>query len=502
MPDHREVERTYDPPPDLPIPDLTVLPGVARVGDPVVIELRATYFDTADLALLRAGVSLRRRIGGLDEGWHLKIPAGDGRDEIQLPLSRAKSLPPAQLRTAVIGWTRGAAMEAVALVETRRTTRLLRDVDGAVLAELADDRVTGTPAGGAAPIEWREWELELVGAGASLLEAADEVLTRLDIEPSKVQRKIARVLGDRVPAQQRPPKLGRDRPSSRTLQRRLAEQVSELLISDSIIRRGAHDGVHRARVACRRLSGALATYGPLLDRTITDPIRDELRWVAHILGEARDLEVVHERLRELVDVEPRSLVVGPVRRRLMRSYGAWARSAAGDVHDALNSERYLELLATLGLLVADPPWSALAEKGAQEVLPALVLRDLKRLRHRVRKLEDVETVGARDVALHEVRKAAKRLRYAAEALVPVWRPDAERLAKAAQKITQILGERHDTTVSRGDLVRLAHEASAAGESAFTYGRLHGSEEERADELEFEFIWVWDGLDHKKLRSWL
>lgn len=498
MPDHHEVERTYDPSPDHPIPDLTVLPGVARVGDPVVIELSATYFDTADLALLRAGVSLRRRIGGLDEGWHLKIPAGDGRDETQLPLSRAKSLPPAQLRTAVIGWTRGAAMEAVALVETRRTTRLLRDVDGAVLAELADDWVTGTPAGGAAPIEWREWELELVGAGASLLEAADEVLARLDIEPSKVQRKIARVLGDRLPAQQRPPKLGRDRPSSRTLQRRLAEQVSELLISDSIIRRGAHDGVHRARVACRRLSGALATYGPLLDRTITDPIRDELRWVAHILGEARDLEVMHDRLSELVDGEPRSLVVGPVRRRLGRSYGAWARSAAGDVHDALNSERYLELLATLDLLVADPPWSALAEKGAQEVLPALVLRDLKRLNCRIRQLPQVED---RDAALHEVRKSAKRLRYAAEALVPVWRKDAERLAKAAQKITQILGERHDTTVSRRKLVRMAAEATAAGESAFTYGRLHASEEERADELEFEFIWVWDGLDHKKLRSW-
>lgn len=502
MPDHREVERTYDPPPDHPIPDLTVLPGVTQMGEPVVVELSATYFDTADLALLRAGVSVRRRTGGPDEGWHLKIPAGDGRDEIQLPLSRAKNLPPALLRTAVIAWTHGAALAPVALIETRRSTYLLRGDDGAVVAELADDRVTGTPAGAAAPVEWREWELELVAAGPELLEAADEVLAVAGIKPSKVQRKIAVVLADRLPVRPRLPKVGRDRPASRTLHVRLTDEVSELLRSDSVIRRNGPDGVHRARVACRRLRGALATYRPLLDREVTDPIRDELRWAAQTLGKARDLEVVHERLRELVDVEPRSLVVGPVRRRLMRSYGDWSRSAAGDVHTTLNSKRYLELLAALDLLVADPPWTALAEKSAQEVLPALVLRDWKRLRHRVRKLKDVETVGDRDVALHEVRKAAKRLRYAAETLVPVWRKDAERLAKAAQTITQILGERHDTTMSRPDLLRLADEATAAGESAFTYGRLHGSEEERADELEFEFIWVWEGLDRKLLRSWL
>jgi hypothetical protein len=46
------------------------------------------YFDTSDLRLLRAGVTLRRRTGGPDEGWHLKLPAGaDSRDEHRLPLT-------------------------------------------------------------------------------------------------------------------------------------------------------------------------------------------------------------------------------------------------------------------------------------------------------------------------------------------------------------------------------------------------------------------------------
>lgn len=505
MPDHREVERTYAPSPDQSIPDLTVLPGVAEVGEAVSIELSATYFDTADLALLRAGVSLRRRTGGSDEGWHLKIPAGDGRDEIQLPLSRAKNMPPAQLRTAVIGWTRGEALESVALIETRRSTRPIHDAAGAVLAELADDRVTGTPAGppGAqVPVEWREWELELVAAGPELLEAADGVLASAGVEPKKVQRKIAVVLADRYPAGRRLPKVGRGRPSSRALHRRLTDEVAELLLSDSIIRRGGPDGGHRARVACRRLRGALATYRPILDRVVTDQIRDELKWVAHTLGDARDVEVVHERLRELMDVEPRRLVAGPVRRRLGRSYGEWERSAAGHVNDTLRSDRYLRLLATLDRLVADPPWTALAEKPAGEVLPPLVLRDWKQLRQRVRRLEEIDDDEDHDAALHDVRKAAKRLRYAAETLVPVWGKDAERLAKAAQRITGILGERHDTTVSRRDLVRMAAEATAAGESSFTYGRLHASETVRAAELNDEFFRAWDRLAHKKLRSWL
>ncbi|MBJ7528146.1 MAG: CYTH domain-containing protein, partial [Nocardioides sp.] len=167
---HHEIERTYTPPPQAPVPDLTELPGVAQVGPPVVTDLEAAYVDTPDLRLVRAGISLRRRTGGTDAGWHLKLPVGEGRDELRRPLTTGTT-PPQQLRTLVAARVGEAPLVVVATVLTRRTTQELLDVDGAVLAELVDDEVTGSPGPGlagetspGAVTVWREWELELVTA--------------------------------------------------------------------------------------------------------------------------------------------------------------------------------------------------------------------------------------------------------------------------------------------------------------------------------------------------
>ena len=66
--------------------------------------LEAEYYDTDDLRLIRNGITLRRRRGGSDAGWHLKLPAGtDTRREIRLPLGRAGARCPAQLAGLVRG---------------------------------------------------------------------------------------------------------------------------------------------------------------------------------------------------------------------------------------------------------------------------------------------------------------------------------------------------------------------------------------------------------------
>ncbi len=106
----------------------------------------------------------------------------------------------------------------------------------------------------------------------------------------------------------------------------------------------------------------------------------------------------------------------------------------------------------------------------------------------------------RDTALHEVRKGAKRLRYACETLEPWW-AEAKPLRKAAQHLAQVLGEREDTVVSRDDLRRIAREAAAAGEDGFTYGRLHAREQARAAELEKDFGQAWRRARRTKLRAW-
>jgi hypothetical protein len=87
--------------------------------------------------------------------------------------------------------------------------------------------------------------------------------------------------------------------------------------------------------------------------------------------------------------------------------------------------------------------------------------------------------------------------------VPVWGEDASRLAAAAKRMSSVLGERQDTVVVRQHLTELAAAATAAGESAFTYGRLHAREEARAARLDEDFARLWaDDVNRKKLRRWL
>jgi CHAD domain-containing protein len=498
MADHREIEQTYAPGPHARLPELTDLPGVSALGEPHVDELEAVYFDTADLALTRAGVSLRRRTGGADEGWHLKVPADAGRVEIRVGLGRARHHPPAALRRNVVAWTLNAPLEPVATIRTRRTRRDLVAGDGTVLAELADDEVTGLPAGASGPVEWREWELELVEAGPELLSAADELMAGVGVLPDEVQRKIVRVLGVRAPETSLP-EVGRDLPAGRVLERRLARQIAELKRCDSQMRRHRDEGVHHARIACRRLRSGLATFRPLVDREVTDPVRDEIQWLGRALADARDSTVVRERLRQMIDEEPDDAVVGPVLKRLDTTFDERAQAAWHLVDETLASERYLALLTALDRLLAHPPWTETAGRPAEEELPTRVRKEWRRLKRRMAAVQQAEDP---DAELHEVRKDAKRLRYAAEAVHTVWGKDAKRLAKAAKKLTSHLGERQDTVMSRPGLLKIAADADAAGESSVTWGVLLVREEERAAQLDAELPDLWRKVSRKKLRRWL
>ena len=151
--------------------------------------------------------------------------------------------------------------------------------------------------------------------------------------------------------------------------------------------------------------------------------------------------------------------------------------------------------------MADPPFTARAEEPAADVLLPRVRRDLRRLRRRV---DEARATGPRgqDVAWHHARKAAKRLRYAAEALEPTWGDAAVALVADAKAVTAALGERQDTVVARADLRSIARDATAAGESAFTYGVLHEVERANAARLDDEVGEAWRRLRRRKRRAWL
>ena len=473
---HHEVERAYAVGPDDALPDLGALPGVASVTEPVTAHLVATYLDTEDLALVRAGVTLRRRTGGADEGWHLKVPAGDGRDEVHRPLGSALAGP----RRAGAHRPRldpGRPLAPVAVVETERTTRLLLAADGTVLAEVADDAVVGTPVGGRPP-----WP------GASSRSSWSPPAPTCSPPPTTCSPPPATSTPAASSARSAPcwPTGSRPPPPPGPTPTPTGPPDRCCTPGWSSRSRPCSGVTATCGAACptastssawpaRRLRGALATYRPLVERSVTDPLRDELGWLARTLGDGRDAEVVRDHLHARLSALPRDQVVGPVRRRLDRTYAERLRVADRHAQRVLDSPRYLRLLGRLERLVAAPPWTDAAAEPAADLLRARVSRDWRRLRDRVEAAHALEGADDREEALHEVRKAAKRLRYACEVLEPGWGRDAKALRKAAQEVTRVLGERQDSAVARADLLRTARTATVAGESAFTYGVLHARE---------------------------
>lgn len=159
-----EVERKFDVDPDTPVPAWTDVPGVASVSPGEPRHLDALYLDTAGLDLARAGVALRRRTGGPDEGWHIKGPLVDGgRTELVWPLGETDEVP-APVAAEVATWTTE-PLAPLARILNDRTAYALRDADGGVVAEFVDDHVRTVNLrageGETAEREWHEWEVEL-----------------------------------------------------------------------------------------------------------------------------------------------------------------------------------------------------------------------------------------------------------------------------------------------------------------------------------------------------
>jgi inorganic triphosphatase YgiF len=201
--EHLEIESKFDVDTEFVVPDLSGVADGSTVTEPEVRLLDAHYFDTSDLRLIAAKITLRRRTGGPDAGWHLKLPGGAGsRREMQAPLGDSATAVPPQLASMVSESVRDEPLRVVAVLDTRRTVRLLKDADGQALAEVADDLVTGRIPGPGddpgEPVTWREIEVELVSGGPEILAAARDRLLAAGARVSSFPSKLARLLGTRA----------------------------------------------------------------------------------------------------------------------------------------------------------------------------------------------------------------------------------------------------------------------------------------------------------------
>lgn len=503
---HDEVERKYEVDPTTVLPDLAQAEGVGSVPPPDEFHLDAVYFDTAGLDLARRGITLRRRTGGSDAGWHLKLPAGrDTRTELRAPLGRALKTVPAPLLTQVRAIVRDRPLAPVAAVTTTRREYALCDADGVVLAHVCDDQVLAQRLGSTEPEQqWREWEVELESGPPALLDGVETHLLAAGASPAEVSSKLARTLGDLPSSSLARPATEdlADGTVGQLLVAHLSEHIAKLHAQDAGVRTGQAESVHKLRIAARRLRSALTTFAPLLDRAVTDPVREELRWLGESLAQARDAQVLREHLTGLLSDEPAELVIGSVVTRIDDQLSVAYQTGRERALEALDSERYLRMLDALDELVESPPLRPEAETAADEGARRLVRRDIKRLTREVRAITSADDPERRDVAFHEARKKAKRLRYAAEAATPAIGKRARALAASTKKVQETLGIHQDSVVARARLREYGMQAHLDGDNAFTFGRLHALEQARADRAETDFDAVWSRLRKKQLPHWV
>lgn len=476
-----EIEDKFDVPADFTVPDLSGVPGCAEVAGPLSHRLVALYFDTPDLRLAARGITLRRRRGGDDAGWHLKLPKSKGaRQEITHPLTRSAKIVPAELAQLVLAYTRGAELGPVAELDTRRSLTRLCDAEGKLLVEIADDRVKGTVFGETPQVQrWREVEAELKEGDDRTLKRVGKRLRKAGAVPAGSASKLARLLGEIPTRSVVPPAPGS---AGEVVVDYLKAQVNALTARDPQVRRAEDDAVHQARVAARRMRSALKAFKSLLPGT--EDAQEELKWLGNVLGEVRDLEVIRARFDgHFTGLDP-DLVVGPVRQRLGGDLEAKEEEAYAQVREVLGGARYFALLDSLDALVADPPLSDLAAKGAGAPLEKIADKGWKRVVDAYDTAQAIEDAEQREIAMHDVRKAAKRARYTAEVV------GLGDLAKRAEAVQEVLGRHQDGVVAQGVLAEEAESARQAGEDTFTYGILVGIERATAERAHAEFPGVW------------
>ena len=469
---YTETERKFEVVETTVSPSFEGLSAVVRVERSPSQSLNAVYFDTPGRDLARHKITLRRRTGGTDAGWHLKLPAGaDTRTEVRAPLDGDEV--PDALRDVVLAIVRDRPLAPVARISTARTIEMLFGPDGSAVAEFCDDQVTASAEGGE-PVHWREWELELAdGADAALLDRLANRLFDAGAQPAGHGSKLARVLSSSGPAEDR----ARARPeSSDPLHRAVAGHVGELLEWDRAVRSDVYDSVHQMRVTTRKIRSLLQSSEGSFGISDDHWILDELRELAAVLGVARDAEVLAERYERALDALPEANVRGPVRERLVegakkRYLAGWRRSLT-----AMRSPRYFRLLDALEVLTAaEPPPVAPGERRADATLDSAYRRVRKAAKAAREAAADPNTDG--DEALHRIRKRAKQLRYTAAAT------GVGRVAERAKVIQTLLGDHQDSVVSRSHLSRQATLAHAAGEDTFTYGLLYQQEDDLARRCE-------------------
>ncbi|MFW0118352.1 CHAD domain-containing protein [Rothia sp. P5764] len=524
---HLEVERKYE---------LADLGGQAPViawqfeswiaDTPVVEELYATYFDTPQGQLAAHSLALRRRLGGYDEGWHIKFDVSGDRHEVSFSLAENPEDMPEDIRRFVRVLTAGSALEPRVGLATHRSRTVIRSSDGQALAEICDDRVQALDYATGVERAWQEWEIELLEPAQSdanlahkVFSTVEELLLAAGAGPSSSPAKITRALGKDAEFERRReahlkqseglPEQGvelspvasadavwRDPATSADMLAEIVNRYSiELGQADLLVRAGLPDSSHQGRVIARQLRsvlafmavpyakdeqakaqlqtilGGLKTYASELEQHRNG----ELILPMAQLGLARTQLLGDKDLAELAHLEQEQTQEGLVSAMtyLNSSQRLNLQQSLRDLQKDL--DRFVDLPAQR------EKYSA---KVARRLQKKMVKQGLKAVKAWPDSAGDFAVTTAYDDGVHDLRKLAKATRYCLTACADAGislSEGQETLLKSARLLQAELGKLTDELTFL-DWLKGLNESSTAGLSPFTVGCLAGRSEHVAQKL--------------------
>ena len=250
----------------------------------------------------------------------------------------------------------------------------------------------------------------------------------------------------------------------------LRAQADKLKSLDPQVRGDEPDSVHQMRVTTRRLRATLRSFRRVLPRASTQTVAAELKWLGGVLGEARDAEVLSDRLQANARQIPAEHLIGPVQARIQGHFAPTAAAARADVLATLDSPRYFALLDELDQLLAAPPLGSEAAHPAAEVLPAAVRRSYRKAAGGC--AARAAPARARAATSPCTRPARRSGAPATPPSGRHGRPQARKFTKKMKKIQSVLGDHQDAVITSETARQLGISAHLAGENAFSYGLLH------------------------------
>ncbi|HET6877519.1 MAG TPA: CYTH and CHAD domain-containing protein [Jatrophihabitans sp.] len=431
------------PPPDWEPPALDDLVPDVHPGPPAQESFTIAYYDTADQALTRAGITVRYEKDAVEPEWTVQLPAAPTvsrliRRTLRLP-GTAEAVPEKAL-DVLRARIRGRPLRQVAELSTARRVVALHDRGDTVLANVVDDDVTATADGGR-QLRVREVKIDvkdLDRSGSRLFRAVNDALVASGCRPAPPTAKLTRVLGiapDRLLGA-----IDAREPVATMVGQVLMRSLDRLLACDAQLRFGGDaEDLSDYCASVARLRADLQTFAELLDDDWAQRLAGELSWVAGAAASVHDATAI----RALLTTHVRRDLAGedrPSGLRLLARLDQQRDDAEQTLLAALRSDRYDALLEALDdgcrqPRLASSAWARqLATLPAGELMTHLMRRASRRLRR------SLQRCGHRpsDAELRRVHRAAERAQHIADAAVPVLGTAAVRVVESATRLQRPL----------------------------------------------------------------